>query len=85
MKLTKWIDFSKEVEVDISAEDCAAALSESLPEEREGENWCIRGISTAHLFLRSIPDARIAALTETQREAIQKALTVQANRYKEKL
>lgn len=77
MKMTVPVEFSGEAEVTISAEDIAAELggsTDTLPD-------ILRGLNNIAQFLRAIPDARIAAMTDVQRSVITQFLTKEAVRY----
>lgn len=77
MKATVWIE--KEVEVDVTAEDCMAALA-SL-EEPERLRLAIMGMNSVLGFAKRVPDDVIAAMTDAQREIIRTVMLEQAQRY----
>ena len=83
MKVSKWVDFGQEVDVEISTEDIRAALGESFG--KVGEDRVMRDLgddqpySPHHVtsafnsiaqFLKALRDEQIAILTDKQREII---------------
>lgn len=90
MKVSKWVDFGQEVEVELSMEDVRAALSEAFHEvtreDRLGEPGPTNGevmmaFNNLAGFLRAFTDEQIAQMKPAQREVIGKFLAEQAARY----
>ncbi len=78
MKISKWVEFSKEVEVSISLEDVRECLIEaadnSLPE-------LFRILNDLGVIFKGVPDEMIAKLNPQQRETILKFLHEQQRRF----
>lgn len=90
MKVSKWVDFGQEVEVELSMEDVRAALNEAFyevtREDRLGEPGPTNGevmmaFNNIGGFLRALTGQQIAQMKPTQREVIGKFLAEQATRY----
>lgn len=79
MKVRTSVEFSEEVEVDISFEDVFAALA-SLPED-ESMGLTLSAINSAYAALRRVPDSVIARMTPAQLRSVSNALKTQADRY----
>ncbi len=91
MKITKWVDFGCEVDVDISSDDIRAALSESfseatrdnLGEPPPGPRDVLRALNGMAAFLNALTNEQISALTPGQRKVVASFLAGAAERFKE--
>jgi hypothetical protein len=83
MKVTKWVEFSKEIEVEISGEEAVAAITDD-PDGVAPELHLKRAVSSFFVFLKHVPDLTIANLTPEARKTIHKGLTEQVDRFKVK-
>ncbi len=70
MIIYKYLDFSQEVELDISSEDIHLILDES-----DDLQQVLRNISSAGIYLKSIPDKMIEQMNPAQKETISTFLT----------
>jgi len=92
MKVSKWVDFGQEVEVEIGVDDVRAALAEGFhlaTEDRLGEPGplpmeVIRAFNDMAIFLRALSDSQIALLTPAQRAVIHAFLSEQSQRFAER-
>ncbi len=90
MKITKWVDFGCEVEVDVSSEDIRAALSEAFTEatrDNPGEPppWLgdvTRALNGMAVFLNALTAEQIAAMTPGQRKVVSEFLARAAERFR---
>jgi hypothetical protein len=82
MKVTKWVEFSQEVEISLGVEDISSLLSESLISERQetiqGVLYALNSIAT---FLRAIGDKQIAAMHPIHRRTVATFLAQQSGRF----
>jgi len=78
MKIWKCVDFQKEVEIEITAEDIGLCFEE---EGGKGVEIILREINRVAQFMVGIPDVSIENMTEHQKKAIGEFLANQANRY----
>lgn len=89
MKVSKWVDFGQDVEVDISADDIRAALAEAfnvVTEDRLGEggpnrNDVLLAFNSMAAFLNALSDQQIGLLTSAQRLHVEKFLRKAAGRF----
>lgn len=77
MKVKTWVEFSEEVEVEVSVEDMVAAFSD-FPEPNE--TW-LRIINRLASLLNRLPDDEIAKWKLTHQELIADFLMKQATRF----
>jgi len=77
MKIPKVISFEQEVEVDVCAEDIAAALMGATDSPRA----CLLGINNCAAFLKSVPDDVIAGFNVAQRQVISDFYQTVAQRF----
>jgi hypothetical protein len=81
MKIYKWVEFEKELEVDVSLEEIVDAISE----ETDNVHLCIKGINNVVRFLKAIPDDIVAEMTDSQRQLIYNFFVEQSIRYGNRL
>ena len=77
MKIQKWVDYSQEVEIELSAEDIQLIFdsdSDSLPS-------IFRCLNSVAAFLKGISDGKIEEMDPGQRKVITEFLTTQAARF----
>jgi hypothetical protein len=79
MKVTTWVEFSQEVDIDIGHEAIVAAFS-ACPDP--GETW-FPVLNRFAFALKALPDATIATWTAGQRKTIGDFLATQATRFSE--
>jgi hypothetical protein len=77
MKIYKWVEFEKEIEVDVSLEE----IVEAIHGETDNVHLCMKGINNISRFLKAIPDEVIAEMTQPQKQLICNFLSDQSNRY----
>ena len=70
MKIWKRIEFSKEVEIDVTADDINLILEES-----DDLRQVLRNISTAVIYLESVPVKIIQQMNTRQKEVVVERLT----------
>jgi hypothetical protein len=75
MKVKGWVEFSEEVEVEISRADVIAAFS-----ERPEDSW-LMVLNRVAFALNALPDTTIATLTAAQRQATHRFLARHAARF----
>ena len=81
MRVTKFVEMSQEVTVDIGREEIQCALAEAF-NDVEGARALLGAINTCAQFLRAITDERLAEMTVSQRKLISEFLADQAARFK---
>jgi hypothetical protein len=76
VKVTTWVDFSKEIEVSVSAEDIRCALSEALArpfkdiDDHPNRHDFLGALNTIARFCNAVTDEQIATLNAAQRKSI---------------
>jgi hypothetical protein len=80
MKIKKWIDYSQEVEIDLSSEDISLILGEC--EGADGVKNTFYEINSIATFLKGIPDSIITEMSDGQKEAISAFFEEQGKRFK---
>lgn len=84
MKITKWVDMSQEVEVEIGIDDVRAALAESFAEvakDFSGTAAMLLAFNRIGTFLRAVTSEHINMLEAHQRQTIGNFLAEQAKRF----
>ena len=82
MRITKWVEFSQEVEISLGAEDISSLLSESLISEgQETVQGVLYALNSIATFLRAIGDKQIAAMRPIQRRTVATFLAQQSGRF----
>jgi hypothetical protein len=84
VKVEKWVEFAKVVEIEIGREDIAAALAASCSDALEPQSCLqtvLRALNTCAAFLGAIPEATICEMTPSQREITARFLHKQASRF----
>jgi ABC-type transporter Mla subunit MlaD len=85
MKVSKWIETSQEIEIDVGADDINAALREAFatPNQKDGQaHDVLRALNTVATFLNAFDTTLIDRLTFGQRLTIEKFLRNAADRFK---
>lgn len=77
MIVEKWVTVEKEVEVEISTEDIAAAIRE----DPDFERTALTGLDNAYRFIREIPDAIIEGLSDDLKNCIVNGFGEQMKRF----
>lgn len=79
MKVSKWVEHSSEVEIDLGMEDIRAAIAESLSSHNPHD---VNGsLNTVGTFLRAFTDEQISALSPKVREIVRVFLSEAAMRF----
>lgn len=79
MKVSKWVDYSAEIEVEIGMEDIRAGIADALLSKNPHD---INGsLNTVGVFLRAFTDEQILALSPKVREVIRIFLSEAALRF----
>jgi hypothetical protein len=87
VKVTTWIDVSREVEVNIGADDIRRALTEAFAATNQNDEEAVnvhdimRAFSCIASFLRAFTDEQVALLNESQRRVIGGFLEAQSRRF----
>jgi hypothetical protein len=77
MKITKYVCFDREVEIDITVEE----ITQAIYEEPDCMRNVLYGLNNVGMFLKAVPDSVISKLTEAQRKTIREFITEQASRF----
>jgi hypothetical protein len=77
MKITKYVCFDQEVDIDITVEE----ITRSIYEEPDCMKNVLYGLNNIGVFLKAIPDSAIQKLTEGQRKIIREFITEQIARF----
>jgi len=77
MKVTKWVSFETEVDVDVDVEEFIASLSSNA----ETLDLLLNGLSRFHKLLKHIPAAVIKEMNDKQKEITLNFLSEQARRF----
>lgn len=83
MKVTKWVESSQEVEIEIGADDVISALYETNPEGYAPKQQVVRAVNALADVFRKMPSEGIAELTPHARALIRTFLQEQSERFKE--
>lgn len=79
MKASVWVDFSKEIEVEVSLDELFAAVKD-LPEP-QSVTELLTCLNRLYGFSKRVPNGIIAMLNDKQRDLIYQGLMEQAVRY----
>jgi hypothetical protein len=88
MKVTKWVDYGCEVEVEVGADDIRSALNEAFYAVNQNEEEAINihdilyAFSSIAAFLIAFSEEQITLLKPAQRKTIAEFLTKQGERFK---
>lgn len=77
MKITQWVEWAGDVEIDVSMEDITNALSGATDKPFAVS----MGMNNAACFMRAIPDSIIAEMKEPHRKTIREFLLKQSERF----
>src|ERR1035438_7793979 len=84
MKVTKWVEFSQEVEISLGVEDLHGLLAESLVSDRqETLREVLHGMNAVLSFLRAVGDDQIAAMLPVHRQLVATVLAEQIVRFQQ--
>ena len=87
MKVSKWVESSQEVEIEIGADDISIALSEAFArvprdcDDHPNRNDVLSAFSSIGRFLAAFKDEHIAELNDAQRKMIREFLLKQGGRF----
>lgn len=79
MKAKVWVEFEKEIEVDVTISDMMAAISELIPTDQP--EFVLNAISTALRVLQGIPQPLLDAIEDKPRGLILQYLRAEIARY----
>jgi len=86
MKVTKWVHFGQEVEINISMHDIREALTEALGSPATSEHEPMKAVfaclAQTTTFYRAITDEQIVLMNDNQRKLIGQFLSEQADRFR---
>jgi hypothetical protein len=77
MKITKYVCFDQEVEIDITVDE----ITQAIYEDPDCMKNVLYGLNNVGMFLKAVPDSAILKLTEAQRKMIREFITEQAARF----
>lgn len=77
MKITKFIDFSQEVDIELDSEDIRLILSEEI-----NTYWLYHNFNDILTFMEGLPDKRIEEIPKDIRNKIVAKLSEQLERFK---
>jgi basic membrane lipoprotein Med (substrate-binding protein (PBP1-ABC) superfamily) len=77
LKITKYVCFDQEVEIDITVEE----ITKAIYEDPDCMKNVLYGLNNIGVFLRAIPDSAISKLNESQRKIIREFITEQVARF----
>lgn len=80
MKVTKWVSFETEVDIDVDVEEFIASISSNA----ETLDLLLNGLSRFNKLLKHIPDAVIGEMNDKQKEITMNFLSEQAKRFERK-
>jgi hypothetical protein len=88
VKISKWVDFGQEVEIDMNLTDVRCAIGEACErvtnpqfEEEPTRHDVVEALSRIGLFLKALTDEQIALLNESQRSLVSGFLAEHAKRF----
>ena len=82
MKISKWVEWEQEIEIEIGITDARVLLSESFASDpRETMAGILHNVNISAQYFQAIGNAQIAAMTDKQREVIGKFLAEQSARF----
>ena len=87
MKIATWVDFSREIEVDIDGQQVALAFQEAWGNVTHADDGMpkrddiIRALGKLGTFLKALTDQMIADLNDKQRETVRKFLETETARW----
>lgn len=79
MKIDKWVEFSKEIEIELSTEDIYLILEEGA----DSLTVILRCLNSVAKFLKGVPDSKISEFTDGQRSMIRDFLSEQSKRWEQ--
>jgi len=77
MKITKYVCFDHEVEIDITVED----ITQAIYEDPDCMKNVLYGLNSVGVFLKAVPDSAIQKLTDSQRKMVREFITEQVARF----
>jgi len=81
MIIKKWIEYEKEIDISLSAEDICLLFEENEDKEHN-QTIMLSNINSLAGFLKGIPDEMISGLSGGMRKTIFEFLTEQTERFK---
>ncbi len=84
MKISKWVDLSQEVEIEIGLDDVRGTLAESFAQVTKGspgETGMLLAFNQIAMFMRAVTVKQIGMLNAQQRRTIGNFLAEQAKRF----
>ena len=80
MIITKWIEYQKEIEISLSAEDIVLIFQENKDDEHN-QTIMLSNINSLAGFLKGLPDEMIEGLSDSLRKTISEFLMDQFKRF----
>ncbi len=80
MIITKWIEYQKEIEISLSAEDIVLIFQENKDDEHN-QTIMLSNINSLAGFLKGLPDEMIEGLSDNLRKTISEFLMDQFKRF----
>ena len=77
MKITKFVQFDTEVEIDLSSEDVQTIFDS----EHDSLSYVLYGLNNVATYLKGISSAKIAEMSNSQKEVVRNFLLTQSERY----
>jgi hypothetical protein len=82
MIIKKWIEYEKEIDINLSAEDICLLFEENEDKEHN-QTIMLSNINSLAGFLKGIPDEMISGLSDGMKKTIFEFLTEQTERFKQ--
>ena len=79
MRISKYIDISREVEIDLTVEDLVLIFDDIDPEK---QHHILRQITSMYQFLKALPSQFIEGLSNELKETMYSAFTAEIKRFK---
>ena len=77
MKISKWIDFSREVEIEIDSEDISVVFKDG-----DGDYKLLaHNINRMAVFLKAVPEETVAEMPESMKAVVAEFFREQAERF----
>jgi hypothetical protein len=81
VKIEKYVEVSKVIEIDIDVADLMGSLAALKEGPLDNEHFVLSGISSVAAFMKAIPDETIALMAPYIRSVVRGFLLEQAARY----
>ena len=81
MRISKWVQFDQDVEIDLSAED----IQTIFDNDESSLAYVLYGLNNVACFLKGVSDQKIGEMSEAQRKEVVNFLSTQAERYNQQI